>query len=165
MNGYKDGYWEYYGNQKPYLTITYNDKRIIEQQDFNAGIYIDSNGTQSSLREKSIKDSLRSDSLRPFQVVAKFNGDWNQYINKNLRIPERLGKVLVKGRYVVAVSFLIDKEGAVKDVFLVKSSEWSADTEVLRIFKNAPAWIPAQQNDIPVKYRQKQALTFVVDER
>ena len=165
MNGYKDGYWEYYGNQKPYLTITYNDKGIIEQQDFNAGIYIDSNGTQSSLREKSIKDSLRSDSLRPFQVVAKFNGDWNQYINKNLRIPERLGKVLVKGRYVVAVSFLIDKEGAVKDVFLVKSSEWSADTEVLRIFKNAPAWIPAQQNDIPVKYRQKQALTFVVDER
>jgi len=59
---------------------------------------------------------------------------------------------------------VLDKEGDVKDVFLVKSSEWSADTEVLRIFKNAPAWIPAQQNGISVKYRQKQALTFVVDE-
>ncbi len=162
-NGHKDGYWEYYSNQKRYLAIRYKNRQIVEKLDYDAGIYTDSSGTQSSLKEKFTGDSLLSDNLKPVQVAAKFNGDWKNYINKNLRTPERLGNVMGKGRYVVAVSFLIDKEGNVKDVFLMKSSEWSADTEALRVFQSAPKWIPAQQNGTPVAYRQKEALTFVVD--
>jgi protein TonB len=69
-----------------------------------------------------------------------------------------------KGKYVVIVNFLIDKEGKVRDVSFEKSCEWSADAEVFRVFKNAPAWIPAQQNGKAVIYRQKQALTFTVSE-
>ncbi len=169
-NGHKDGRWTYYRNDKTYLSLVYEDRKMVEKKDYDADIYIDSSGVQFSLKEKSIKDSLQRDSLmlakdstKPVQEAAKFKGKWVNYISNNLKIPERLQNVLGSGQYVVIISFLIDINGNIGDVYLVKSCEWSADAEVFRLFKDAPRWIPAQQNGKPVLYRQKQALTFVVN--
>ncbi len=170
-NGHKDSYWIYYRNNKSYLSLKYTGGKIAEKQDFDADIYMDSSGAQFSLKEKLTKDSLHRvslmlarDSTKPVQREAKFKGKWNDYISKNLKTPERLQNVLGKGKYVVIVTFLIDKEGNIRDVSLAKSCEWSADAEVFRVLKNSPAWIPAQQNGQPVIYRQKQAITFEVNE-
>lgn len=162
--GYKDGSWIYFRNDKWYLAVRYKNKKVVEKQDLDSDIYIDSTGTSTSLKAKWIKDSLRADSLKPTQIPAKFNGNWIAYIRKNLKTPERLQNVMGSGKYLVIASFAIDKEGNVTEVYLTKSCEWSADAAVLQRFKNAPKWTPAQQNGHPVIYRQKEAFTFVVEE-
>jgi antitoxin component YwqK of YwqJK toxin-antitoxin module len=169
-DGHKDGYWSYYRGNKTYLSLVYKNGRVIEKKDYDADIYMDSTGAQSSLKEKFTTDSLYRDSLMrardsttPVQTEAKYKGNWGDYISKNLKTPERLVNVLGRGQHEVIVSFLVDKEGNVVEVTLLKSIEWSGDAEIFRVFNNAPKWIPAQQNGKPVIYRQKQKLSFDVD--
>jgi hypothetical protein len=170
-NGYRDDYWTFYRDNKRYLSLKYKDAKIVEKENYAADIYVDSSGAQSGLKEKLMRDSVTRDSLmkardstHPVQVEAKFKRNWNSYIESNLKTPDRLQNILGPGKYVVIVSFTIDKEGNVADVFLVKSCEWSADAEVTRVIKGSPLWIPAQQNGKPVIYRQRQALTFAVSQ-
>ncbi len=77
-----------------------------------------------------------------------------------MRTPERFLKIFHSGTYTVTVSFQIDKQGAVQDLYLRKSVEWSADSEVFSIFQKSPLWIPATQNGKPVLYRQVQDISF-----
>ena len=67
-----------------------------------------------------------------------------------------------EGSYEVVASFLITKEGKVDEVILMRSCEWSADLEVLKIFEDSPLWQPATQNGNKVIYRQKESFTFSV---
>ena len=171
-DGHKDDSWTYYRKDKSYLSIKYKDGKIFEKRDSDADIYMDSTGAQSSLKEKLIKDSIYRDSLmlardsvKPNQVEAKFKGNWNGYLERNLKTPERLINVMGTGKHFVTISFRIDKEGNVSEILLFKSCEWSADAEVLRVLKNSPRWEPAQQNGKPVIYRQRQMLAFTVTER
>ena len=171
-NGHKDALWSYYRNGKTYLSLFYKNGRIAEKKDYDADIYIDSAGTQKSLTQMFVQDSLYRDSLmrardstKPNQVEAKFPGNWTNYIAHNLKTPDRLMNVLGKGQHDVVVSFTVDKEGNVSNVVLLKSVEWSGDAEVFRVLQNSPKWIPAQQNGKPVLYRQKQNLTFQVTEQ
>ncbi|HEX3007673.1 MAG TPA: energy transducer TonB, partial [Bacteroidales bacterium] len=44
----------------------------------------------------------------------------------------------------LTLSFIVDKNGTVKDAFLVKGIDTKTDTVVLDIIKNSPAWTPAR---------------------
>ena len=171
-HGYKDGYWTYYRQGKEHLSIKYQNRKIVEKTDVDADVYMDSTGATFSLKEKLWNDSLRRDSVmrardstKPVQQEAKFEGNWNKYLERTVITPQRLVNVMPRGRYTVTVSFLVNQLGKIEEVTLIKSCEWSADAEVLRVFKNAPDWIPAQQNGHPVIYRQKQSLSFEVIEQ
>ena len=170
--GHKDGYWSYYRKDKEYLSIKYQNRKIVEKTDVDADMYMDSTGATFSLKQKLVNDSLRRDSVmrardstKSVQQEAKFDGDWNKYLERNITTPQRFVNVMPKGRYTVMVSFLVDPLGKIDEVTIIKSCEWSVDAEVLRVFKNAPDWVPAQQNGQVVSYRQKQALSFEVIEQ
>lgn len=170
-NGRKDGYWNYYHHDKSYLSVLYKNQRFFEKEDYDADIYTDSAGIQHSIKAMHLQDSLYRDSImrardstKPNQVEAKFPAGWTNYVSKNLRTPDRLMNVLGAGKYNVLVSFLVNKEGDITGIVLLKSVEWSADAEIFKLLQNAPKWIPAQQNGKPVVYRQKQQLTFEVNQ-
>lgn len=167
----KDNYWYYYRNNKTYLYVQYDNGKIIEKRDYDAGIIYYADGTKETLEEKKLKDSLADLSkdtvtFTSIQVEAKYKDGvnaWVNYISKNLVTPDRLGNVLGKGKHTVTVGFTINKEGYTTDIYIFHSQEWSADAEVIRLIKNSPKWAPATVNGKPVYYRQKQMITYQIE--
>lgn len=172
--GKKDGYWYYYRDTVVYQIIKYNSGKFVSKEDHDAGIFTTADGTSITLAEKAvndslerIKDSIARGNVDTVQVEAKYkNGPkaWQDYISKNIQTPDRFMNLMGKGKYTDVIIFMIDKQGNVdKDYYLMKSCEWSADLEVLRIIKESPKWQPARQYGKAVFYRQKQSITFEVN--
>jgi TonB family protein len=77
------------------------------------------------------------------------------FINKNLNIKGESG--------VVDVFFVIDKEGDVKSVKVLKSLSDKADAEAIRIVKQLPKWKPGTQNGKAVNVSYTIPINFSKD--
>lgn len=90
------------------------------------------------------------------QELPRFPGGDDElfrFLKSNMYIPETIrdmGKVKAK----MGVTFVIDKDGSVKEVALVQGSKYSElNNEALRLVKKMPVWEPGRQNGLPVKVR------------
>ncbi len=86
------------------------------------------------------------------QEQAKFPGGEAalfKFISDNLEYPEEARNNNVTG--TVGVKFVIDKQGNVTDVEVVRSVDPYLDREAVRVIKMMPRWKPAKQRGKPVK--------------
>lgn len=79
-------------------------------------------------------------------------------IAKNLRYPLMAQENNVQGR--VIVGFVIDKDGSVTDVKVIKGVERSLDNEAVRVIKALPKFSPGKMRGIPVKTAMTFPVTF-----
>jgi protein TonB len=74
-----------------------------------------------------------------------------EFIEENLRYPKELEETCVQGR--VIVRFIVERNGKLSNVTVVKSVHPVLDKEALRIVKLMPRWIPGRQNGITVRVK------------
>ena len=101
------------------------------------------------------------------QTEAKFPGGldaWTKYLERNLNTAAPVDNGAPPGSYSVVVSFLVDKNGNVSDVQALNDPGYGTAEEAVRVIKKSKQWIPALQNGSNVTYRQKQSITFIVNE-
>jgi hypothetical protein len=68
------------------------------------------------------------------------------------------------GKYVVTLSFIVDKNGVISDVRAENDPGYGTKEEAIRVIKKGPDWRPAVQNGRNVNYRHIQNIVFVVAE-
>lgn len=81
-----------------------------------------------------------------------------QYIQKNLKYPSQARRMGVEGK--VFVQFVVDTDGTLNDVQVVKGIGGGCDEEALRIVKAAKPWKPGKQRGRAVKVRMVIPITF-----
>ncbi len=89
----------------------------------------------------------------PEEVYPKFPGGPEkmfEFIADNLRWPEDDGSC-IQGR--VVVSFIVEKDGSLTDVKVVRSLDPSFDKEAIRIVKSMPKWEPGMWNGKPARLK------------
>ena len=74
-----------------------------------------------------------------------------EFIEENLRYPKELEETCVQGR--VIVRFIVERNGKLSNVKVVKIVDPVLDKEALRIVKLMPRWIPGRQNGITVRVK------------
>lgn len=79
---------------------------------------------------------------------------WKTYLKDNLRSPDSD----VKGK--VFVSFIVDKEGGLHNIQLLRGIGGGADEIALELLKNSPNWIAGKQRGIAVDSRMQIAIQF-----
>ena len=72
-----------------------------------------------------------------------------KWVQSNLKYPEIAKKNGVQGR--VHVQFVVNEDGSIGDVKVVRSVEPTLDEEAIRIVKTFPNFIPAKLNTTPIK--------------
>lgn len=95
---------------------------------------------------------LNSPEITPFM---------EKWVYPNLKYPESAVRAGVQGR--VMVDFIIDKEGKVTDVRVVKSVDPELDEEAVRVVSASPKWKPGRMGGrkvrtsvtVPVEFRLK----------
>lgn len=81
-----------------------------------------------------------------------------EYINSERHYPDEAYKAGIQGR--VTCSFIINTDGSVSNVTLLKSVEESLNREAVRIFRIMPSWIPGSHNGMPVPVRVIRSIPF-----
>jgi protein TonB len=81
-----------------------------------------------------------------------------KYIGKNIKYPDQARKMGVEGK--VFVQFVIDKDGSITDINVMKGIGSGCDEEAIRVIKSAPKWTPGKQRGRPVRVRMSVPIIF-----
>lgn len=95
---------------------------------------------------------------KPFESVEQppqFQGgdvELMRYLNSNIKYPAVAAENGIQGQ--VVLRFVVNKEGGISDVEVLKTLDASCDREAIRVVKSMPRWIPGMQNgrNVPVYY-------------
>ena len=74
-----------------------------------------------------------------------------KYLRENLKLPDEYKERGIQGRMVVG--FIVEKDGSLTDVKVLRTVDIDLDAEVLRLVKGMPKWIPGRQNGKRVRVR------------
>ena len=91
-------------------------------------------------------------------VQPEFNGNLNQWLGENIMYPEEAQQERIEGK--VFVTFVVEKDGAVSQVRVVRSAHPILDAEALRVIQNMPKWKPATMGGQPVRFSKTLPITF-----
>ena len=80
------------------------------------------------------------------------------YLSNNVKYPVVAQENGVQGR--VVVSFVVEKDGSITDVKVVKSVDPSLDKEAARVVKSMPRWFPGKQNGSAVRVKYNVPVSF-----
>lgn len=92
--------------------------------------------------------------IKPFEIVEQMpafpGGDvaLMAWLSKNVKYPEIAEENGVQG--LVIVRFVVERDGSITNVSIVRSVDPSLDREALRVVKSMPKWIPGKQDGRPV---------------
>ena len=86
-----------------------------------------------------------------------------EYIAKNLNYPQEAIEKGIEGR--VFVGFIIDVDGSVTDVKLLRGIGGGCDEEAIRVIKSLPKWRPAKQNGVFSRVSYQIPVNFKLDDK
>lgn len=84
-----------------------------------------------------------------------------KFLNKNIEYPALAKENNIQG--VVALTFVVNKDGSVSDVSIVKDIGGGCGKEAVRVVKNMPKWSAGEANGHPVKVRFTLPVRFRLD--
>jgi protein TonB len=85
-------------------------------------------------------------------------GALNEYLSKTIRYPVAAEENGIQGR--VIVQFVVERDGSITDVRVVRSVDPSLDKEAIRVVKSMPKWIAGKQNGAPVRVKFTLPVSF-----
>lgn len=101
-----------------------------------------------------------------YESLPKYpGGTENLYkmISTNIQYPKDAFRQGIEG--VVVVSFVVEKDGTIKDFEIIKSVEKSLDKEALRVLTLMEKWEPGYQNNKPIRVKYSLPIAFSVTKK
>lgn len=81
-----------------------------------------------------------------------------KYLKKNLKYPPQARRMNIEGK--VYVEFVVNKDGSLVDIKVLKGIGGGCDEEALRVLKKSPKWKPGLQRGNPVRVRMSVPIVF-----
>lgn len=81
-----------------------------------------------------------------------------KYLSENTKYPVVAQENGVQGR--VTVQFVVEKDGSISDVHVLRGVDPSLDKEAVRVVKSMPRWTPGKQNGITVRVNYRVPVLF-----
>ena len=127
----------------------------------------DANGEVLKIKEAVAQPEPKPEVEKVFDVVEQmpsFPGGPSalmEWLSNNVKYPVVAQENGVQGR--VVVSFVVERDGSITDVKVVRGVDPSLDREASRVVRAMPRWIPGKQNgsavrvkcNVPVAFRLK----------
>ena len=81
-----------------------------------------------------------------------------EWISDNIMYPSEAKENNIEGR--VIVKFVVEKDGSITGITVAKSVDESLDAEAMRLINKMPQWLPAQNDNTPVRSYYTLPVTF-----
>ena len=103
--------------------------------------------------ENKVFDIVEQQPLFPGGTAALM-----KYLSENTKYPVVAQENGVQGR--VTVQFVVEKDGSISDVHVLRGVDPSLDKEAVRVVKSMPRWTPGKQNGITVRVNYRVPVLF-----
>ena len=114
--------------------------------------------------------SINLDETKVYDIVEQMpsfkGGDaaLMEWLSRNIKYPVMAEENGIQGR--VVATFVVERDGSITNVKIVKSVESSLDKEAVRVLMSMPKWIPGKQSGQDVRVRYTVPVTFrLVEEK
>ncbi|MFB6316942.1 energy transducer TonB [Saccharicrinis sp. FJH54] len=152
----------------PLLKASFERMKIVKEYtlEINEEPEFDEPGKESPedfLPDIPVTTEVIDDALPLVEIMPKFPGGEKalyEFLRKNIKYPEIAKEIGIQGR--VFVAFIIEKDGSVSHVKIVREKDRSLDEEALRIVHLMPNWVPGMQNGQKVRVRMTLPVNFVL---
>lgn len=121
----------------------------------------------TEIQKVEVQQEEEVDEVIGFYVIEKkpeFPGGGEaalmKWIVQNIQYPQIAKDMGIKGK--VYVQFIIDKDGSVTNVEVIRGVDPSLDKEALRVVKSMPKWKPGEQRGKPVKVSFQIPINFTL---
>ncbi len=108
-------------------------------------------------------DEKDEDIFQVVEVMPTFPGGQDammKYLGENIKYPQEAKINKVQGR--VFVSFVVEKDGSVNDVKLLRGIGSGCDEESIRVIRAMPNWIPGTQKGEAVRVQYNLPIKFAL---
>lgn len=85
------------------------------------------------------------------------------FLSNNIHYPDSAVKNDIRG--TVFVTFVVEKEGSLSNIKVLKGIGSGCDEEVVRVVKMMPKWIPGRQRGSPVRVNFNLPIKFILENR
>jgi TonB family protein len=157
---------DYYKKTEIEVYLVNNDFKDINSI-FNKGeilndeSFIDSDLPKTVEPPKPAEDEI----FTAVEQQAEFPGGpgaFRNFLQKNLRYPPSALAEKIGGK--VYVQFVVNTDGTIENVQVLKSVGYGCDLEAVRLIKSVPRWNPGKQSGRLVRSRFTQPILFVLPE-
>lgn len=83
-----------------------------------------------------------------------------KYLGKNIEYPPMAKDAGIKGK--VYVTFVVDKDGSITDVKVLRGIGGGCDEEAVRVVKSMPKWTPGKQRGKSVRVQYNLPINFIL---
>jgi periplasmic protein TonB len=94
-------------------------------------------------------DNMMLYNIGNVQMRPQFPEDVKKYLADSIRYPEDAKKKKIEG--TVYLSVIIEKNGSISNIIVLRSPDTSLDNEAKRVISTMPRWSPGKQNGVPVR--------------
>lgn len=136
---------------------TLNKGKAIFTEEYADGKFIKGTNTDAA---GTIKNYTVKEALPTFKGGESAFGN---YLGQNIRYPSGAKDRNAQGR--VILSFVIEKDGSIKDIKILKNVDPEIDAEAVRVIRESPKWNPGIQHGVPVKVAYTMPINFTLPGR
>jgi TonB family protein len=83
---------------------------------------------------------------------------WNSYLSNNLTYPADARRLGIEGTVIVV--FVVNSDGSLSDIDILRGIGGGADEEAIRVIENAPNWTPGKLRGNAVNTRMRLPIRF-----
>ncbi|MEQ9414717.1 MAG: energy transducer TonB [Cyclobacteriaceae bacterium] len=141
-----------------------DEEEIMEELDIKIDVEISEESRIEEITIPALDNTIeKEDTDAIFTIVespAAPKGGFEAFyldIAERMNYPAQARRMAVEGR--VFVEFVINRDGSLTDLSVIKGIGAGCDEEAIRVLKTAPPWTPGKQRGKPV--RQKMVLPIV----
>ena len=131
------------------LMELYDDIYFSDGYDFGLG-FGEGSGSGSSFMLVETMPSFRGGDINEFR----------QWVQQRTVYPQEAINKKIQGR--VLLTFIVEADGSISNVTVVKSVDLSIDNEAVRVISSSPKWSPGLQGGKPVRVRYSMWLGFML---
>ena len=111
----------------------------------------DKKGKTTQMRKDTATDDKIYEVCEQMPIFEGGDAALLKYLGENLKYPDKTKDRGVQGR--LGIGFIVEKDGSLTDVKVLRPVDIDLDAEVLRVIKGMPKWIPGRQNGKRVRVR------------
>ena len=131
------------------------------------------NTNENILQDKQKKTNSNEPVFVAVQKMPEFVGGMDalmNYLSTNIQYPAEAQQKGIHG--TVIISFIVEKDGSLSDVQVVRGVDPSLDNEALKVIQKMPKWIPGQQDGknvrvkftLPVEFKLNKDVQITINE-
>ncbi|MBQ7420632.1 MAG: energy transducer TonB [Prevotella sp.] len=108
--------------------------------------------------KEEVKHEVENKVFDIAEQMPSFKGNVNQWLSQNLTYPAVAAENGIEGR--VIVNFVVEKDGSISNVQVVRSVDPALDREAVSVVKRMPKWNPGMNNGQPARVKFTLPVTF-----